>query len=191
MKAAKEIHRAVVDNATAGARAEMKRIAKGPAFIERALEVAARDAPNVIPLPKRTEAHSTAEIAAALDAMSERLNPTRDLNPREAAEHRRMIEEMTRQDEAELHREVEAMLQARQDEIEAARTAHLPKDEKVVALPETPKERYRRAVIFDRQVKAGACRAEDAMWLGGYQLSPEFKAHKGLHEEFGDAWLES
>lgn len=50
-------------------RKEIKKLTKGPALLDRLLEVGRRDMPNVIALPKREEAHSTPSIAAALDAM--------------------------------------------------------------------------------------------------------------------------
>ncbi|PZA12578.1 integrase [Rhodopseudomonas palustris] len=54
---------------------EIKKLTTGPALIDRMLEVARRDMPNVIALPKREENHSTPAIAAALDAMVPREAP--------------------------------------------------------------------------------------------------------------------
>jgi transposase InsO family protein len=54
---------------------EIKKLTTGPALIERVLEVARRDMPNVIALPKREETHSTPAIAAALEAMVPREAP--------------------------------------------------------------------------------------------------------------------
>ncbi|RWO83972.1 MAG: integrase [Mesorhizobium sp.] len=190
VRAAKEIRSELVNELTRDLKADMKKIAKGAPLIERALEVARRDAPNVIPLPKREQTHTTPQISAAIEALGERLNPTQPLDPRAAAAHRRLIEEMTRQDEAELFARTDAKLQRRQDEIEALRTAHLPKDTNVVALPETAKERYRRAFFLRQRIEAEEpVVAADAHWLGGYEQSAEFKAHQGMHEEYGDAYL--
>ncbi|MER8946135.1 DDE-type integrase/transposase/recombinase [Mesorhizobium sp. M0809] len=190
VRAAKEIRGELVDERTRDLKADMKKIAKGSPLIERALEVARRDAPNVIPLPKREQTHSTPQISAAIEALGERLNPTQPLDPAAAAAHRRLIEEMTRQDEAELFARTDAKLQRRQDEIEALRTAHLPKDTNVVALPETAKERYRRAFSLRQRIEAEEpVVAADAHWLGGYELSAEFKAQQGMHRDFGDAYL--
>lgn len=72
VKAKREITSARLSEATREVRATIKEITSGPALIERVLDVAARDIPNVIALPKRTEAHETPAIAAALDAMSPR-----------------------------------------------------------------------------------------------------------------------
>lgn len=198
VKAAKEIHRELLDERTREIKAEMKRIAKGAPLIDRALEVGRRDAErraaeagNVIALPKREETYSTPQIAAALEAMSDRRIETRQLSAREEAEQLRIIAEMDAVEIARIHDAADAISAARLAEIETARTAHLPKDANVVALPETPKERYRRAVRFQAEFDAGTVLPADAVWLGGYQLSPEFRAHKQMHEDFGDAWLES
>ncbi|TPL49122.1 DDE-type integrase/transposase/recombinase [Mesorhizobium sp. B2-4-4] len=190
VRAAKEMRGELIDERTRQLKADMKKIAKGAPLIERALEVARRDAPNVVALPKREAAHSTPQISAAIEALGERINPSKPLDPAAAAAHRRLIEEMTRQDEAELFARTDAKLQRRQDEIEALRTAHLPKDTNVVALPETPKERYRRAFFLRQRIEAEEpVIAADAHWLGGYELSPEFKAQQGMHDDFGDAYL--
>lgn len=186
--AAKEIRRDLVEEKTREIKADMRRIAKGPALIERALQVAARDIPNVIPLPKRAQTHSTPQIAAAIDAMGERTNPSQPMDPRTAAEHRRMIAEMEAEDAAELeerHREQVAEYHSR---VAEERVAHLPAN--AVALPETPKERYRRAVRIKTDMKAGIVRDPyEILWVGGYEQTAEFKAHAMIHEDFGDAYL--
>lgn len=187
VQAAKEINRELLDERTRAIKAEMRRIAKGPALIERALEVKRRDMPNVIPLPKREEAHSTPQIAAAVIAMADRRWEAPATTPAEHDAQQRLIAEM--EAESRLHEDVAVIAAARQAEIEASRTAHLPRN--VVALPETPKERYRRALAFEAALQADAIRATDALWLGGYQKSAEYIAHARMHEDFGDAWLGS
>lgn len=186
-RAAKEIRADLVNEQARDLKADMKRLARGKPLIERALEVARRDAPNVIPLPRREETHSTAQIDAAIAAMAEQVNPSQPLDPAAAAAHRRLIAEMRAEEEAELVASTDAMLKARQAEIEAERIAHLPTN--VVALPETAMERYRRALLFRDRMKSGELSAQDAMWLGGYVMSAEFKAQSIIHEDFGDAYL--
>ncbi|MBX3580796.1 MAG: transposase [Rhizobiaceae bacterium] len=188
VQATKEKHKEILDERTRPIKAEMREFAKGPSRIERALEVARRNAPNVIPLPKRTEEHSTPQISAAIEAMGERINPSRELTPREAAEHRRMIEEMTAEDAAENRAFVEQKVADYHERVAQERVAGLPAN--VAKLPETPLERYRRAVRIDRQVKTGApTDTFEAMWLGSYQTTAEYRAHAKLHEEHGDAYL--
>ncbi|MEI9410746.1 DDE-type integrase/transposase/recombinase [Mesorhizobium salmacidum] len=186
-RAAKEIRADLVNEQARDLKADMKRLAKGKPLIERALEVARRDAPNVIPLPKREEPHTTAQIDAAIAALSEQLNPTQPLDAAAAAAHRRLIDDMRAEEEAELVASTDAILMQRRAEIEAERTAHLPAN--VVALPETAMERYRRALLFRDRMNTGELSAPDAMWLGGYVMSAEFKAQSVIHEDFGDAYL--
>ncbi|MFT4275566.1 MAG: DDE-type integrase/transposase/recombinase [Rhodopseudomonas sp.] len=69
LRAKKEFTAAHLAERTREVRREIKKLTTGPALIERVLEVARRDMPNVIALPKREETHSTPAIAAALDAM--------------------------------------------------------------------------------------------------------------------------
>ncbi|TIW27771.1 MAG: integrase [Mesorhizobium sp.] len=187
VRAAKEIRAELIDERTRDLKANMKKLAKGPSLIERALEVASRDIPNVIPLSRREEVHSTAHIEAAIAAKAERLNPSKPLDPAAAAAHRRLIEEMRAEEEAELTASTEAILEQRMAEVAAERTAGLP--ENVVKLPETPRERYRRALAYRARMQAGDLSAADAMWLGGYVTSAEFKAQSAMHEDFGDAYL--
>ncbi|TPI10283.1 DUF5131 family protein [Mesorhizobium sp. B4-1-1] len=187
VRAAKEIRAELLDERTRDIKADMKRLAKGPSLIERALEVKTRDIPNVIPLPRREEMHSTAQIEAAIAAKAERINPSKPLDPAAAAAHRRLIDEMRAEEEAELTASTEAILEQRMAEVAAERVAHLP--DNVVKLPETPLERYRRALSYQAQMKAGELTAPDAMWLGGYVTSAEFKAQSAIHEDFGDAYL--
>lgn len=76
LKVKRETQASIIADTMREARKAAKEITSGPALIERVLDVAARDMPNVIPLPKRTEAHETPAIAAALDAMAPRPAPT-------------------------------------------------------------------------------------------------------------------
>lgn len=188
VRAGKEIRAELIDERTRQIKADMRAIANGPALIERALEVARRDVPNVIPLPKREEKHSTPQIAAAIEAMGEKLNPSQPLDPRAAAEHRRMIDELLAEDEAALQERTTAMVERRLQEVAAARTANLPSN--VLVMPETALERYRRAVGLRRGMETGAaCDPADLVWLGGYEQSPEFKSQSKMHADFGDAYL--
>lgn len=169
-------------------KADMKAIAKGPALIERALEVARRDATNVIPLPRREVEHTSHQISAAIEAMGERLNPSRPLNPREAAEHQRMIDELLADQVSETHEEHERRVANYHDRVAEARVADLPTN--VAKLPETPLERYRRAYRIETDMQAGIVRDPyEVHWLAGYQKSAEYRSQQKTHEDFGDAYL--
>lgn len=185
----KAMMRELIEEGTKPIREAARRISKGPALIERYLSVKSADAPNVIELPKRSQEHSTAQISAAIEAMGERLNPSRQLTPAEEAERQRMLDEMRREEAAQLEADTEEIVRRRVDEIEAARTAHLPTDQNVVALPESPKQRYMRALKFQELARSGELDAAAAVWLGGYLSSGEFRAQRGMHDDFGEAYL--
>jgi putative transposase len=55
---------------------------------------------------------------------------------------------------------------------------------------ETPAQRFRRAQAIEAQLSDGATVANaDALWLGGYQASAEYRAQKTIAEDFGEAAL--
>lgn len=56
----------------------------------------------------------------------------------------------------------------------------------VVKLPETPKQKFTRAVRLEACVAAGdPLSTEDAMWLGSYQTTAEYRSQKDMLEAFG------
>lgn len=63
--ATKVMHREMLDASAKDVKATMRQLKKGPALIERTLEVDKRDATNVVSIPQRTSTHSTPEIDAA------------------------------------------------------------------------------------------------------------------------------
>jgi hypothetical protein len=69
-KARKELNRQLLKERVDPIKREIAKIVKGPSLIERALEVARGDVPNIVALPKRTEQHTTPQIAAALDVIT-------------------------------------------------------------------------------------------------------------------------
>lgn len=70
----REMFAAKMDDATRQVKADMRAIGKVP-LIEKALEVARRDLPNVVALPKRQEAYSNPTLDAAKVAMSDHTQP--------------------------------------------------------------------------------------------------------------------
>jgi len=187
IKAAKEINRELLDDATRQVKADMRRIAKGPTLIRRALDVARRDAPNVIALPKREIGHSTPQISAAIEAMGETVRPTKPMDERTAAEHRRLIDAMKAEEEQHLIESTEAVVARRMAEVEAARTTHLPAN--VAVLPESPKDRYRRHLAARERLARGELSGVDGVLLARYEQSAEFKTQARMHADFGDAYL--
>ena len=69
MRAIRDYRTAELAEAIRPIKKEIRKLTTGPSLIERVLNVAERDMPNVIAMPKREEKHETPAIAAALDAM--------------------------------------------------------------------------------------------------------------------------
>lgn len=68
--------------------------------------------------------------------------------------------------------------------------ALMPPPSNVVALPETAKVRFARALAIQDAAAAGFEPSfEDARWLGGYENSAEYKTHAYLVGEHGREWL--
>ncbi len=129
----------------------------GPALIERAREVWLRDQPNVVALPKPETQHVTPSIAAALDVADRDEAKPAELTGRAA----------------DIHEQVKAEL------AEPTPTATVTK-------LDTPRTRFRRAIDLEARLAAGEQLATaDALWLGGYQQSPEYQGQKMVHEDLG------
>ena len=161
----------------------------GPSLIERAREVWLRDQPNVVALPKPEADYVTPSIAAVLDVVEQQGREVGPIDDDARSAHRRLVEDMTREEEAELERRTNELVEKRERELERSRTAHIAGEPNVVALPETPKQRYRRAVECRRLAEAGQLDGVDGIWLGRYEQSAEFKAQRNIHEDYGDAYL--
>ena len=152
----KKMHAEKLAEATQQIRKDMRAIAKGPTLIERTLEVAARDMPNVVALPKKTVETTTPEIAAALDAANSDLPKRSTMTASATAIHAQLM----------------------QEPIGA---------QKVTILPETRERRFRRALDLNARVEAGEIiEQSDAIWLGGYLETPEFKTQQVMFDDFGD-----
>lgn len=167
LAAKREITAEKIATATRDVRAEIKRLTKGPNLLERALEVAARDVPNVVALPKREEIHSTSEIEAALEVG--RPVDRRGLSAEETAELERM-----------------------KAEFEAGSTpASKPAaTADIRAFPDSPKQRFRRALDLEARLEAGRTIADpDAAWLRTYRTSAEYLSSQDLIRDFGEDWL--
>lgn len=189
-KATREMHAEIIDETNAQIKRDMRVIAKGRSLIERALEVASRDMPNVVALPKRQIEHTTPQIEAALEVVRDAGAKLSDVpvDEKTAAEQKRLIEAMAADEAEQINDRFEIVTEARAQELETQRTAHLPTN--VIALPETPKQRYVRALEVKRHVDDGTVNPVDAVWFGQYQTTPEFIAQSRMHEDFGDGYLE-
>ncbi|SIP89098.1 Mu DNA-binding domain-containing protein [Rhizobium sp. RU35A] len=161
-KARKEMNAQLMKERVDPIKAEIKKITSGPSLIDKALQVAARDLPNVIPLPKREEQHTTPQIAAALDVRSPSDLPAvfAEADQRRDQIHAEILAELTPQ--------------ASGQNVTPIRTAA------------TPAQKFRRWLDFNRRRLAGAIvTEEEAYWAGHYEQSAEFKAQKAMHDDFG------
>ncbi|MBY6244115.1 hypothetical protein K3F48_23505, partial [Methylosinus sp. Sm6] len=91
---------------------------------------------------------------------------------------------------------IEAPAPAPQSEQQRETLAEIERDLSGVApapvarLPETKQQRFRRALQIEAQIANNErISTEDAMWLGGYQAGPEYRAMRVLYEDFGEAAL--
>ena len=190
VRALKAMQNDITARGAAAVKAEIRRLKKDGAWHERILGVREARLPNVVPLPQRPERHETAQIAAAIDAMEsarDRRGPDAT-DPRVAEEQRRLIAEEEAADEAALNARHEARLRAREAEIATARIQHLP--ETVKSLPESARAKYVRMVMLRRRIEAGdEVNVRDAVLLGRYEETPDFKGQRDLHEAYGDEYL--
>lgn len=141
-----------------------KRLRKGPSLIERTREVWLADKPNVEVFPRRTVEHTTRDIAAALDAATQgERAPAAQLSEAAAATHARMLAEA---------------------ETAAPAPAVVTPIRRVM---ETPELRFRRALALEARVASGApAEADELLWLGGYQQTPEYKVRRKMLDEHGE-----
>ncbi|WP_319774443.1 DDE-type integrase/transposase/recombinase [Breoghania sp.] len=167
--AKKEAQTQALNEATREVKAQIRDITSGRPLIERAIEVAKRDETarkngKVVALPKRREEHSTPEIAAALDVSA----------PKPAATP-------LKGRAAEIQAEIEAELASMETPARnAAPVTPLRRQE-------TSQMRFRRALELEEAIRAGKdVDTADAMWLGGYQAGPEYRAMSQLYEDFGE-----
>lgn len=168
MKAKRERQSEIIREHTAAAKKAIKESqALGP-LIERALEVARRDMPNVVALPKREVTHTTPALEAALEAAKPRNTDPVPLSPRAA----------------EIYAAAEAAEQI-SAEVHAAVFPAPPSSDRVRPLrqTETREQRFRKWLALQARREAGEdLTFEEAHWMGSYQSDPEWRAMKRLHD---------
>ena len=122
------------------------------------------DTAALLAFPKPEIEHSTPEIAAAAAVDAEA--PT-ELSGRAA----------------ELHDQLTA-------ELASPTEAVPPNNITPLRAEETARQRFRRARDVERRIEAGEeVSADEALWLGGYRESAEYRAEKHMFEAFGEAAL--
>jgi transposase InsO family protein len=171
--AAQAAQKAFIAERVAPIRKEAAKI-KPRDMVDAVARQAAKDAGKLAEFPKKAIRHSTpaldgaAETGRALDIATGRRAPKP--NAPSAAET--------------------AMLARIEAEIGAASAPEAPAKIQPLRPQETDHQRFRRALALEERVGLGeAIDTDAAIWLGGYQQTAEYRAHKRLHQQFGDAAL--
>ncbi len=142
----------IISERTADARAEAKRLTRGPRLVDLALRHQARQEGTLVAFPKRTEVHTTPAIEAAAQAAA----PA----PAKPA----------------ISTEVEAM-RARL----VAEAAQEPTVQPLHA-PDTPKGRWQRARGLEMRLARGeAISPDETQWLVGYAQGPEYRGLRATY----------
>jgi putative transposase len=135
--------------------------------LDHRLAQAAAQAGNLVAFPPRSEIHSTPALESGRDIAAMRRGDAPAVAPLSdaaAARHRELLEEAAKP---------------------AAQAKVTP-----LRQQETPRQRFRRALDIEAAIAAGdAVETADAVWLGSYQTSAEYRGEKALREDFGEAAL--
>ncbi len=157
LQAKREAQKEILDEKTSEAKRRIRELTKGAPLIERVLNVARRDAPNVIALPKRTEEHTTPAIEAAKQVSAP--IASKELTGRAA----------------------EILAEAKAAEPIAVKR---PANVTPLRTQETRHQRYARALDIERAMAAGQeIPTDQAVWYGGYSAGPEYRAMRKTYGE--------
>lgn len=156
----------LIDERTAAMRAERRNITSRT-VLDLRRQRAAELSGNLVAFPQRAEQHSTPSLEAGAEIAALR----RGEAPRPAPQTPEQLR---------LQAEIEADLAG----------TPLPPVVTPLRREETPAQRFRRAQAIEAQLATGEVVANaDALWLGGYQASAEYRAQKTIAEDFGEAAL--
>lgn len=161
VRAQRQLQAETMEHDRAAMEAVRRKLRKGPSLIERAIDVWRRDQPNVVVLPRPEVEHTTADIAAALDAATHRRRlPAAELSERAAETHAKLLQE------------AEAPVASNVTPIRSFETREL---------------RFRRALELEGRLASGETLDTDALlWLGGYQSGGEYKGLRKMYDRFGE-----
>ncbi|MBX9933310.1 MAG: Mu transposase C-terminal domain-containing protein [Methylobacterium sp.] len=143
--------------------AERRKLRTGPDLAARALRKLTADRDRreaersgVVPFPRPEVEHSTPAIAAALTAVTQPETPPVAIVPDRAAERLAQMREQVRQ---------------------------APNVTAIRSNLDTPDLRFRRALELEARIAAGeAVESEEALQLGRYQSTPEYRARRKVHD---------
>ncbi len=161
--AEREIRAEVLAERTAAIEKTRRELRKGPHLAQRARQVWERDAAgraaekaDVVPFPRPEVEHTTPHIAAARDAATRRAKPpaAAPLSEAAAATHARLREQV---------RQAPNVTPLRQQE--------------------TARAKFRRMLDLEaRHARGETVDAEELIALGRYQGTPEYTAHRKIHD---------
>lgn len=159
--------KAIIDRDTAEIRKMAKKRVTQRTVLDNRLAAAAAQTGNLVAFPPRSEIHTTPALDAGLQIAAMRRGEApaaAPLSPAAEAVHRQLV----------------------------AEAAEPVQERKVTRLrqQETPRQRFRRALELQAAIEAGqAIETEQAIWLGSYQTTAEYRAEMDLHREFGGVAL--
>ncbi|MBV1702592.1 MAG: DDE-type integrase/transposase/recombinase [Hyphomicrobiales bacterium] len=177
VQAAKQAQAEILFEGTRHIRAQMRRI-KPRDMVDAMLRQSARDNGTLVPFPAPLAAYETPQLQAASQAASHVASNTASqaTTPTSFLTFDGSSTPASAADIAALAAQVEA------DAMAAASN--------VIALPERPIERYRRAFALEEAMSRGEpVDPEAALWLGRYQTSAEYLTHSQMFASFGRDWL--
>lgn len=156
---AKAAQRALIEASSAEIRKQARKI-KPADMVDAVLRQAAKDAGTLVEFPHASIPHETPQIAAAALAASALLAPGPVVVPPEA--------------------DVAAEAASRAERLSP----------NIVSLPETARDRFRRAHELAAAITAALpVEPDEILWLGRYQMTPEFNAMIRMFEASGLGWL--
>jgi putative transposase len=168
VQAAQAERKRIVDERMAEVKAEARRIARGPRLVDLMLRKQAEEAGKLVAFPKPRQTHATPALDAALQVTAAPV-----VAPASSAE-------------TALQASIAAEIAA-----DMAAAGHQPiSNVQPLRTQETPAQRYRRAAALRQRVEAGqGITTDEAVWLGGYETTAEFKSQRDIASEFGEAAL--
>ena len=131
-------------------------------MIDDVLRQSAEEAGVLTQFPTPSDPHATPSLEEAAIALSEERMRS-ELTPEQQAAHDKLKSELQVEDNGNVHE-----------------------------LPETPKQRFKRAFYIKQAIDAGEdVDPDDARWFGGYEGTSEYRSHLKNFEDFGLVWLEA
>jgi transposase InsO family protein len=163
----KALQKRAIDEQMAEVKAMTRKRVTERTVLDSRMARAAAATGNLVAFPQRSEAHTTPALDAGLEVAAMRRGDAPVAAPLSDAAQR-------------VHRE---LLDAHAAPVGQTKVTPLRQSE-------TPRQRFRRAAEIEAAIAAGdPVSTEQALWLGSYQTSAEYRAEKAMREEFGEAAL--